>query len=121
MCLKICPRRLLSAIHNIPEGLCVAVPIFYATGSKWKAFAWALLSGASEPFGALIGWLVLNHSFTGNTNGILYGLVGGIMAYISIDELLPTAIKYDTHGRIVTPCVVTGMALIAGSLILFSV
>uniref|UniRef100_A0A7S3L455 Zinc transporter ZupT n=1 Tax=Amphora coffeiformis TaxID=265554 RepID=A0A7S3L455_9STRA len=108
------------AIHNIPEGLCVAVPIFYATGSRWKAFAWALLSGASEPIGALIGWTTLNQSFTGNTNGILFGLVAGIMTYICIDELLPTAIKYDTKGRIVTPCVVMGMALIAGSLILFT-
>lgn len=24
------------AIHNIPEGICVAMPIYYATGSKWK-------------------------------------------------------------------------------------
>eukprot|EP00977_Amphora_coffeiformis_P000327 scaffold84_cov163-Amphora_coffeaeformis.AAC.21 len=95
-------------IHNFPEG------------SRWKAFAWALLSGASEPIGALIGWTTLNQSFTGNTNGILFGLVAGIMTYICIDELLPTAIKYDTKGRIVTPCVVMGMALIAGSLILFT-
>jgi len=24
------------AIHNIPEGICVAMPIYYATGKKWK-------------------------------------------------------------------------------------
>ena len=24
------------AMHNIPEGICVAMPIYYATGSKWK-------------------------------------------------------------------------------------
>ncbi len=24
------------AMHNIPEGICVAMPIYYATGSRWK-------------------------------------------------------------------------------------
>jgi zinc transporter ZupT len=24
------------ALHNIPEGICVAMPIYYATGSRWK-------------------------------------------------------------------------------------
>ena len=39
------------AMHNIPEGVCVAMPVYYATGSKWKAFLWAFLSGVSEPVG----------------------------------------------------------------------
>ena len=39
------------AIHNIPEGASVAIPIYYATGKKWKGFLWAFLSGISEPFG----------------------------------------------------------------------
>jgi ZIP family zinc transporter len=32
------------AIHNIPEGISVSVPIFYATGSRRKAFAYSFLS-----------------------------------------------------------------------------
>lgn len=32
-------------LHNIPEGFLVAMPIYFATGSKWKAFFWASLSG----------------------------------------------------------------------------
>lgn len=27
-------------MHNIPEGICVAMPIYYATGSKWKVGGW---------------------------------------------------------------------------------
>ena len=109
------------AIHNIPEGLCVAMPIFYATGSRWKGFWWALLSGISEPLGALVGWVVLKQSFSGNTYGILFGLVAGIMVYIAIDELLPTALKHDPTFAVTTPAVFLGMFLLAASLMLFSV
>merc|ERR1719269_527082 len=50
-------------IHNFPEGLCVSIPIYFATGDRWKAFRWALLSGVSEPVGALLGWLLLKDHF----------------------------------------------------------
>lgn len=36
------------AVHNIPEGICVAMPIYYATGNKWKAFGYSVLSGLTE-------------------------------------------------------------------------
>lgn len=109
------------AIHNIPEGLCVAMPIYYATGSKWQGFFWGTLSGFSEPLGALVGWQIVKQSFSGNANGILFGLVAGIMVYICVDELLPMAYKYNPKGTIVTWSVVFGMFLIALSLMLFSI
>eukprot|EP00958_Prasinococcus_capsulatus_P024973 scaffold4047_cov188-Prasinococcus_capsulatus_cf.AAC.1 len=40
------------AVHNIPEGVIVAAPVFAATGSRWKSLALALASGLSEPLGA---------------------------------------------------------------------
>lgn len=46
-------------MHNIPEGICVGFPIYYATGSRWKAFGVAFLSGLSEPVGGLIGYLLM--------------------------------------------------------------
>ena len=39
------------ALHNIPEGICVSMPVYFATGSRIKAFLWAFLSGVSEPLG----------------------------------------------------------------------
>ena len=47
------------AIHNIPEGIAVSVPIYYATGSKKKAFWFSFLSGLAEPIGAIVVWLIL--------------------------------------------------------------
>jgi zinc transporter, ZIP family len=106
------------AIHNIPEGIAVAVPIYQATGSRKKAFLFALLSGLAEPIGALIGFFLLFSIFSGLTFGFTFAFVGGIMVYISLDELLPTSEKYGEH-HISIIGLMTGMVLMALSLILF--
>eukprot|EP00560_Eucampia_antarctica_P008092 CAMPEP_0197824966 /NCGR_PEP_ID=MMETSP1437-20131217/2131_1 /TAXON_ID=49252 ORGANISM="Eucampia antarctica, Strain CCMP1452" /NCGR_SAMPLE_ID=MMETSP1437 /ASSEMBLY_ACC=CAM_ASM_001096 /LENGTH=399 /DNA_ID=CAMNT_0043424787 /DNA_START=168 /DNA_END=1367 /DNA_ORIENTATION=- len=106
-------------IHNIPEGLCVALPIYYATGDRKKAFLWALLSGLSEPLAALLGWLVLANSFSSTTYAIMFGVVAGMMVYISNKELLPTAHRYDPEDSVVTYSWMFGMGVMALSLVLF--
>jgi ZIP family zinc transporter len=106
-------------IHNIPEGLCVALPIYYATGSRWKAFSWALLSGISEPIGALFGWVILASVFTDNVYAILFGIVGGMMVIIAIKELFPTAHRYDPQDTVVTYSFIAGMFIMGLSLVLF--
>jgi ZIP family zinc transporter len=106
------------AIHNIPEGISVSVPIYFATGSRKKAFWYSFLSGASEPVGALVGYVLLRAFFTDTVFGVLFAAVGGVMVYIALDELLPTAREYGT-GHIAIYGVVLGMALMAVSLLLF--
>jgi len=108
-------------IHNIPEGLCVAMPIYYATGRRWYAFMWGVLSGLSEPIGAVIGWAVFNSSFGGNTYGIMFGIVSGMMTMISVDELIPTAARYDPKNTVTTYSFLVGAFMIALSLMLFSI
>lgn len=109
-----------TAIHNIPEGICVAMPIYYATGSRLKAFFWAFLSGMTELLGALLGFVVLKEVVTPEIYGVLFGLVGGMMVYISIKELIPTAHKYDPDDQVTTISFVGGMAIMALSIVLFS-
>lgn len=109
-------------IHNIPEGLCVAIPIYYATGDRMKAFLCALISGLSEPIGALVGYLILKSSgddMSQQIYGILFGMVAGMMIAIVLFELLPVAHRYDPNDQVVSNCVVLGMAVMAASLILF--
>lgn len=107
------------AIHNIPEGIAVSVPIFYATKSRRKAFAYSFLSGLSEPLGAVLGYFLLRHFFSYATFGIVFAAVAGIMVYISLDELLPTAEEYAEHHVAITG-LIAGMIIMAVSLVLFT-
>ena len=110
------------ALHNIPEGIAVAIPIYYATKSKMKALIYATLSGMSEVLGALLCWAVaaifgLELTEGGPVFPLILAGVAGIMIYISLDELLPTAEKYGKH-HIAIAGVVGGMAIMAISLLL---
>ncbi len=106
------------AIHNIPEGIAVSIPLYYSTKSKKKAFWLSLLSGLAEPVGALIGFFILRPFFNNMTLGIIFAAVAGIMIYISLDELLPTAEEYGEH-HIAIGGLVAGMLVMALSLLLF--
>ena len=105
------------ALHNIPEGIAVSIPIYYATGSKKKAFKYSLLSGLAEPVGAIVGYLILMPFLSDTLFGIVFAMVGGIMVYISFDELLPAAQKYGEHHLSIYG-LVAGMGVMAISLLL---
>jgi ZIP family zinc transporter len=107
------------AIHNVPEGLCVAIPIYYASNNKYKAFAWAVISGLSEIVAAGLGWLVLSHIVGDMVYAILFGVVSGMMVNICIYQLLPTAHKYDPADSVVSNFCFAGMAVMAISLVAF--
>ena len=106
------------AVHNIPEGISVSVPIYFATGSKKKAFWLSFLSGVSEPIGALIGYTILRSIFSETVFGILFASVAGIMVFISLDELFPAAREYG-EGHLAIYGLICGMAVMALSLLLF--
>lgn len=106
------------AIHNIPEGIAVSVPIYHATGSKRKAFWLSFASGLAEPLGALIAFLFLLPFWNPLLDALVLSAVAGIMVFISLDELLPTAEKYGKHHLSIIGLMI-GMAIMAFSLYLF--
>jgi zinc transporter, ZIP family len=118
------PIAIAIALHNIPEGISVSVPIFYATGSRRKAFVYSALSGLAEPVGAIIGYVAIRF-FLGGTSGVipaevmgmLFAGIAGIMVYISLDELLPTSRAYG-KGHDSVCGLVAGMLVMAVSLLL---
>lgn len=105
------------AIHNIPEGIAVSIPIYKATGSRMKAFWYSFASGLAEPVGAIVGFFILSQFINEYFFGVVFAGVAGIMIYVSLDELLPTAKKNDHHLPIIG--VGVGMAIMAASLVLF--
>jgi len=106
------------AIHNIPEGIAVAVPIYFATGDRKKAFKLSFLSGLAEPVGAIVAFLILMPFLNDVMFGLIFAAVAGIMVFISLDELLPAAKKYD-EGHLSIYGLIAGMAIMALSLLLF--
>ena len=95
------------------------MPIFYATGDRRKAFFWSFLSGATEPLGALAGYLALRRFMTPALSAMVLAGVAGIMVFISLDELLPSAEKYGEHHLSIYGAV-AGMAVMAASLLLLA-
>jgi ZIP family zinc transporter len=105
------------ALHNIPEGIAVAVPVYFATGSRRTAFLYSFLSGMAEPVGAALGYFMLQRVFGHSATGLILGLVAGIMVFISLDELLPTAREYGEH-HLAAYGLIVGMGFMAVVLLL---
>ena len=103
-------------IHNIPEGISIALPIYYYTRSYKKAFLYVFICALSEPFGALLAFLFLKP--TNMTLGIIYAIIAGIMIHISVYELLPEAQKYKRY-RITYIFYILGIILVLANLLLF--
>lgn len=105
------------AIHNIPEGIAVSAPVYNATGSRAKAFIYSFLSGVTEPIGALITALFLLPFLSGIILAYILSAIGGIMVFISVDELIPVSSSY---GYVHLPIIsfLFGVVAMIGSLAL---
>jgi ZIP family zinc transporter len=97
-------------LHNIPEGIATALPLCKGGVNRWDAFKVAFLSGLAEPVGALLASLFLV-SFQYLVPGAL-AFAGGVMVFITLDELIPTAREYG-HEHYVA------IGIIIGSLFVF--
>ncbi len=105
------------AMHNIPEGIAVSVPVYYATKSRSKAFRLSFLSGLAEPAGAVIGYLLLAQFLNDLVLGVLFAMVAGVMVFLAIDTLLPTA-RNSARGHLSVYGFIAGVAVMAASLVL---
>ena len=83
------------ALHNIPEGISISIPIYYSTNSKLKAFIYTLISGMSEPLGAVISYLFLSKFINDTILGVIYSIIAGMMINIAINELYKEASEYS--------------------------
>jgi len=103
------------ALHNIPEGIAVSVPLLHSTGSRRKAFIYSFLSGMAEPVGAALGFLFLLPFLNDALFGAVFAFIGGIMVYISLDELLPASREHGA-AHLSIYGLIAGMMVMAASL-----
>ncbi|MFC1659349.1 ZIP family metal transporter [Pseudomonadota bacterium] len=100
-----------AAVHNIPKGMFVAVPMYHATNSNKKALFYTFISSIVELSGAILGLLFLNVLLTEIVLGVLFIIVAGMMLYIAIDELLPIS-RCNEDGHLSMVGFVTGIVVI---------
>lgn len=108
------------ALHNIPEGIAVSMPIYYATGSKSKAFFYSFLSGLVEPLGAIVVYFIFGTQMQEEGSMIMPAMlagVAGIMVFISLEQLLPTSKEYG-QSKLSTYGLIAGMLVMAASLLI---
>ncbi|KAL4087707.1 hypothetical protein PRIC1_013595 [Phytophthora ramorum] len=107
-------------LHNIPEGIAVAAPIYFATGSRWRGIMWCAISAGAEPIGGLIAWLAIGDGMDPVSEGVLFGIVCGIMVCICVKELIPTSYKFAKEKTyLVSLGMFAGMFIMVSSLTLF--
>lgn len=106
------------AFHNIPEGISIAVPIYYATGSKKEAIFKTFLSGIAEPIGAILAYIFLSKYITNSLISIILILVGGIMITLAIEVILPKAKEYKLK-RYLNIGIIIGVLLVLFNYLMF--
>lgn len=85
-------------LHNIAEGIAVAAPIYFATGSRFRALMWCFLATIAQHVGGLIALISVGMDADNRTQGVLYGIVMGLLIGIVMKEIIPTAFMY-ANGR----------------------
>lgn len=83
-------------LHNIPEGICIALPLYQATKSKSKVMLSCLLVSISEPLGGIIAYLFLRNNINNLTISIILLFVSGLMITLSINNIYKEVIDKKT-------------------------
>ena len=102
------------ALHNVPEGMAVSVPLISGGMAKWKAVLITASSGIPTMMGALLGYLLGEIGPLGLTLSL--GFASGAMLYVVFGEILPQSILMY-HSK--APAFSTIVGMLVGMLIIF--
>lgn len=78
---------IIIALHDVPEGLAVTVPLIASNKGLGRIFLYVFITALPTAFGAALGVLIGNVSEL--FLGICLSLASGIMLYVVFGELLP--------------------------------
>lgn len=108
------------ALHNIPEGISIASPIYIATGSRKKAMRYTVIAALAEPLGALLGYILLLQIAPEQIIGLIFAASAGMMVYVSLNELIPSARLHATRKHEPIIGLSSGAGVMAMSLLVFN-
>lgn len=105
-------------IHNITEGFAMALPLYLALGSRWKAMFWSsLLGGISQPLGAGVAamWFKLagSHDMTPGERiyGGMFAVTAGIMTSVAL-QLFSESLSLTHNRNMCVAFAFVGMAIL---------
>ena len=96
------------ALQNIPDGMVIIAPMLSAGISPKRTFFCAMLTGAFEVIGTLIGYFAA--SLSAAILPFALSFAGGAMLYIISDEIIPET-HADGHQRGATYALLIGFCL----------
>ncbi|KAM0794102.1 Zinc/iron permease [Usnea florida] len=105
-------------IHNITEGFALALPLFLAINSRWKAIFWSsLLGGVSQPLGAGVAALWFRIAGNGDAApgdvvyGCMFAITSGIMASVAL-QLFSESLSLTHNRNLCTAFAFIGMGIL---------
>ena len=105
-------------IHNITEGFAMALPLYLAINSRWKAMFWSsLFGGVSQPLGAGVAalWFKVAGRGDGAPGDIVYGcmfaITAGIMASVAL-HLFSESLSLTHNRNLCTAFAFLGMGIL---------
>ena len=96
------------ALQNIPEGMVIIGPMLAAGVTPRKTFLIAMMTGAVEVVGTLIGYLAVNVAAAVLPFALAFA--GGTMLYVISDEMIPETHAHG-HQRGATYALLVGFCL----------
>jgi len=108
-------------VHNISEGFAMALPLYLALGSRFRAMLWSsLLGGVSQPFGAGIAalWFKIagreGHKPGTLVYGCMFAITAGIMTSVAL-SLFVESLSLNHNRNLCVLFAFIGMALMGVS------
>ena len=108
-------------IHNITEGYAMALPLYLAINSRWKAMFWSsLLGGVSQPLGAGVAALWFKAAGRGDmapgeiVYGCMFAIIAGIMASVAL-QLFSESLTLSHNRTLCIAFAFLGMAILGFS------
>ena len=100
------------AIHNIPEGLAIALVLVPRGAKVWHAMGWSVFSSLPQPLLAVPAFMFV--TFFTPFLPIGLGLAAGAMIWMTLSELVPEALENAT-----SPMIASAVTMSIAGMLLF--